>query len=363
MKTQGSRGPVTEDKSCHSQLIEPFGSFGPILIWNHPVRTVSAIARYRLLGIDQILSLGVETEGRLEWREASRTLSLSGYIHDSPIGCYRGRRQGDGQASRRTGTSEACRMCGRYALTVSAEQLALLFDLARGMVDWIPRYNIAPTQPAPVVRLDRDGRRQGGECRWGLIPRWAKDRGIGSRLVNARGETMAKKPAFREAFRHRRCLVPASGFFEWVGGKQQRKQPYFIHMADEQPLVMGGLWETWREPSTGQELETFTILTTTANPQVAKLHDRMPVIIPPHEFDRWLGPAELNADALREFLLPIPEDRLAMHPVSPRVNSPAQDDASLLLAIDVNDCPTAGQTVRSANRHREPTPNQPTLFD
>lgn len=240
-------------------------------------------------------------------------------------------------------------MCGRYALTTSPEVLAALLELDYLRYHLVQRYNIAPTQIAPVAR--KSG---GGEARelvgmqWGLIPSWAKDRSIGSRLINARGETAAEKPAFRSAFKRRRCLVPASGFFEWKkidAGKRPQKQPFYIYRADEQPIVMAGLWESWDDPERGEALETYTVLTTEANAQLRDLHDRMPVILEPEQFSTWLDPDQHDVGTLQSLLQPAAEGVLAMHPVSTRVNSPKNDDSTVLRNIE-HEAPTDGSGDR-----------------
>lgn len=240
-------------------------------------------------------------------------------------------------------------MCGRYALTASSEQLMLLFDLLQVTFDLVPRYNLAPTQLAPVVHLGEDGLRTLTPMNWGLVPRWAKDRSIGSRLINARGETVAEKPAFRTAFRERRCLVPADGFYEWRS-TDAGKQPYFIHRADHSLLVMAGLWETWRDPNGRESLQTFTILTTHANRFLAPLHDRMPVFIDRDRFDAWLSRGAIDGTSREDVLRPVADDVLVMHPVSTRVNSPAHDEPNLVEPIAVGD-------------HFRPSAEQPRLFD
>ncbi len=212
-------------------------------------------------------------------------------------------------------------MCGRYMLTVSGEVLARLFELDTAP-ELAPRYNIAPTQPAPVVR-SREGSRELRELRWGLVPRWARDPSMGARLINARAETAAAKPSFREAFRSRRCLVPANGFFEWQklpGGKQ----PWLVRFADRRPFALAGLWERWTPPE-GTPLETFTILTTEPNAVVAPLHGRMPVILPPEAWDPWLDPALRDPGRLAPLLRPCPPEGMETFPVSRLVNSPAND--------------------------------------
>jgi len=208
-------------------------------------------------------------------------------------------------------------MCGRYTLTVDAAVLAELFDLDP-LTDLAPRYNIAPTQTAPIVRSTR-GEREWAEARWGLIPPWSKDASIGSRLINARAETAAEKPSFRVAFASRRCLVPADGFYEWVktpGGKQ----PHHIRFADRRPFAFAGLWEAWNDPE-GDTVESYTILTTTPNALVAPLHTRMPVVLEPGRYDDWLQPAPLSRALTDELLVPYPGDGLEAVPVSTAVNS------------------------------------------
>jgi putative SOS response-associated peptidase YedK len=199
-------------------------------------------------------------------------------------------------------------MCGRYALTTPADVLAKLLEATAGALvvagaeRWPARYNLAPTQLAPVVRRgpEEDERRL-DVMRWGLVPSWADDPKIGSRMINARSETVATRPAFREAFVRRRCLVPADGFFEWqkVG---DAKQPYFIHAADESPLVFAGLWERWRREE--ETVESFTILTTEANASMRSLHDRMPAILSPAAWPAWLDTGQSDASTLGSMLAP-----------------------------------------------------------
>jgi len=240
-------------------------------------------------------------------------------------------------------------MCGRYALTASPEQLMILFELLQVTFELVPRYNLAPTQFAPVAHLGNDGLRTLTPMSWGLVPRWAKDRSIGSRLINARSETVAEKPAFRTAFRQRRCLVPADGFYEWQR-TEAGKQPYFIHRADHSPLVMAGLWENWHHPNGQESLQTFTILTTHSNRFLSQLHDRMPVFIDHDRFDDWLDGDAIDEKSRATFLSPAAEDLLAMHPVSTRVNSPTHDEPTLIEPIAL------GENLR-------PPSEQPRLFD
>lgn len=218
-------------------------------------------------------------------------------------------------------------MCGRYTLQVSPETLAAQLELDQ-VPDLVPRYNIAPTQNAPVVRLSLpEEARALTMMRWGLVPFWTKDPKIGNRMINARSETAASKPAFRAAFAKRRCIVPADGFYEWRKSSEG-KQPYRIVVDDGVPFAMAGLWESWRPEDAGEEAEpllSYTILTTTPNDKIAALHDRMPVILAAEEIDRWLDPAAGDKDALSALLDAFPAERMSAYPVSRTVNSPAND--------------------------------------
>lgn len=217
-------------------------------------------------------------------------------------------------------------MCGRYALHSKPEIVALLYWLKYNP-ELKPRYNIAPTQDAPVIRLNEKGEPELVMMRWGLIPTWAKDPSIGARLINARAETVKEKPAFRVAYKKRRCLVPASGFYEWkkVGGG---KQPYFVHPKEEPLFSFAGLWEHWFDAEE-KRLETFTIVTTEANGFMRNLHERMPVIVKKPDFKAWLDPVIAQGDPWQK---PYPDDIMDCYPVSLRVNSPRNDDESLLVA-------------------------------
>ena len=222
-------------------------------------------------------------------------------------------------------------MCGRYTLTAPAEVLTEIFDLAE-TVELHPRYNIAPTQETAVVGLNHDGKRSLGLMRWGLIPHWAKDPSIGNRLINARAETAAEKPAFRSSFSKRRCLVPADGFYEWqkTGG---RKQPFYLQLKEHRPFAFAGLWARWKA-SEDETVQSFTLLTTTPNEVAAKVHDRMPVILPPESYDRWLDPELHDREALEALLLPYPAEAMEAYPVSTLVNSPQNDDPRCIEPID-----------------------------
>jgi len=212
-------------------------------------------------------------------------------------------------------------MCGRFTLTTPADAIADLFALAV-VPELSPRYNIAPSQPVAAVR-ERDGERRLDLLRWGLVPSWAKDPAIGNRMINARAETVADKPAFRAAFRERRCLIPATGFYEWKR-TEATKQPYLVTAAGDGLLALAGLWELWKVPDGGR-LETCTIITTSANDLVAPIHDRMPVILERHDFDLWLTPTT-ESDRLLQLLRSCDSSALAARPVSTYVNTPRNDD-------------------------------------
>lgn len=221
-------------------------------------------------------------------------------------------------------------MCGRYTLTSSGEQVATLFDLME-LPDLQARYNMAPTQDAPVVRmLEPGGPRTLSHLRWGLVPYWADDPAIGNRMINARSESVAEKPAYRTSFKKKRCLVVTDGFYEWKKmGKA--KQPYLIRRRDRQPFAFAGLWSSWKNPANpARPLETFTILTTDANGTLRELHDRMPVILERADFGLWLDPAVGEADRLQSLLVPAADDLLETFPVSRSVNSPAHDAADCI---------------------------------
>ena len=222
-------------------------------------------------------------------------------------------------------------MCGRYGLALDAEQIADVLELdVSNLPEIAPRYNIAPTQQAPVIGADKAGGRGLSMLRWGLIPWWAKDKKIGARFINARSETLLERRPFREAFEKRRCLVPADGFYEWQklpvpGSKKPRKQPWFLQHADGAPFVFAGLYERWWDPETNLRLFSFTIVTTRANELVGTLHDRMPVILPRETWGTWLdreaGPADVT-----ELMQPYPAERMDAWPITTLVNSYVNDD-------------------------------------
>ncbi|MCC6193185.1 MAG: SOS response-associated peptidase [Burkholderiales bacterium] len=216
-------------------------------------------------------------------------------------------------------------MCGRYELHTHPAALALLFGLPHPPAIG-PRYNMAPTQDVPVIRRNRAGERELAQVRWGLVPRWAKDPSIGARLINARAETVADKPAFRMALRHHRCLVPADGFYEWMPRASGGKQPMHVGMRDGGTFAMAGLTERWLSPE-GHVLDSCAIVTTQSNALLAPVHDRMPVIIAPEHYERWLVAA---GDDVADLLVPYPAQAMTFYPVSTRVNAVRNDDASLI---------------------------------
>ena len=224
-------------------------------------------------------------------------------------------------------------MCGRYTLRVSPAELAELFAVINAF-DWSPRYNIAPTQTVAAVRATRDGSgRELALLKWGLIPSWATDPKIGSSLINARAETVAVKPAFRAAFRKQRCLIAVDGFYEWqaISG-QKSKQPYFIAVRDVPVFAFAGLREHWTSPL-GTTVDTCTIITTTANSLMQSIHHRMPVILDPKDYDKWLDPARQDPQDVLPLLVPFPADRMQFVPVSTLVNSPRNESPECIVPL------------------------------
>ena len=218
-------------------------------------------------------------------------------------------------------------MCGRFTLVTPGESLAVQFELPAAP-QLAPRYNIAPTQPVAAVRVNDAGKRELTHLHWGLIPAWSKDPGMGARMINARSETVAEKPAFRAAFKYRRCLVPTDGFYEWqkLNGK---KQPVYIKAQDGGVLAIAGIWERWTSAD-GSEIESCSLLTTAPNELLQPIHDRMPVIIAPADYEAWLSPQTQRPEALQPLLRPYPAALMATYPVSPLVNSPYNDSAECI---------------------------------
>lgn len=228
-------------------------------------------------------------------------------------------------------------MCGRFTSTTSAADLADWFDVAEVLADELPPdHNVTPSRIVYIVREEGDERLL-DSARWGLVPSWADDPGIGSRLINARSETAAQKPSFRSAFRRRRCLMPVDGFYEWsVVPGQRRKQPWYFTARDHGPLAFAGLWESWRSPTEpdASPLHTCTILTGQPNGVVSPIHDRMPMILGQHDWDAWLDPTNEDVEVLTAMLGPAPEDLLTVWPVSLAVNDVHRHDDGLVIPVD-----------------------------
>jgi len=213
-------------------------------------------------------------------------------------------------------------MCGRFSLDTPNPEIIAYFHLSRWL-EYEKRYNIAPSQQIPVIRQVGD-ERELTLMRWGLVPHWAKDESIGHKMINARAETLAEKPSFREPFHQRRCIIPASGFYEWKKGETAR-EAFYLYRSDGAPLALAGLWEHWKNPAKpGELLETCTIVTTEANTTVAPLHTRMPVILEPDDFDAWFSHHQHSKDLLA-LLRPAAQGVLDLYPVSDYVNSPAHE--------------------------------------
>ncbi len=221
-------------------------------------------------------------------------------------------------------------MCGRFVqLTAAPESLYKALKLQE-TPQAAPRYNLCPTQTASVLRLRKgEDTRKLEPLRWGLIPRWAKDKKIGARMINARAETLASKPSFKAAFRRRRCLIPADGFYEWKKPADKGpKQPYLIRVRGDVPFVFAGLWETWRGED--ELIESFTIITTQPNPLCATIHNRMPVILSPENYELWLDPELDELEALIPLLQPFPAELMEAWPVSTLVNKAANNKPACL---------------------------------
>ncbi|MFZ5902251.1 MAG: SOS response-associated peptidase [Chloroflexota bacterium] len=222
-------------------------------------------------------------------------------------------------------------MCGRFTLTVDPAELKEAFADYTFPAQFAPRFNIAPTQP--ILVIPNDAKNAADFFVWGLIPKWAKDPSIGSRLINARAETLAEKLSFRGGFKYKRCLILADGFYEWKSQPGVKtKTPYFIHMKDRKPFAFAGLWDEWNLPD-GGSVRSATIITTEPNELMATLHNRMPVILHPADYAQWLDPAPQPPDNLNSLLKPFPAERMSAHPVSTLVNTPANDRAELIVPV------------------------------
>lgn len=238
-------------------------------------------------------------------------------------------------------------MCGRFVATASSAAVAAAFDAAPADVELPPRYNVAPTNPVYGVVAVRGGGRRLEVYRWGLVPSWAKDRSIGSRLINARAETVAEKPSFRRSFASRRLLVPMDGFYEWMRPPSGRgpKQPVFVHRADGAPLAAAGLWSAWRDPERADEdeawLHTCALVTTSANALMAPVHDRMPVVLERGDWDEWLDPSNDDVAGLEQLLRPAADGVLDRYAVGTEVNRVGVDHPGLVVPLS-GDRPIGG---------------------
>lgn len=238
-------------------------------------------------------------------------------------------------------------MCGRFSLTASPEDVRELFGYD-AHPNFPPRYNIAPTQPIAIVRHE-NGARHFALARWGLIPGWVKDPDDFPLMINARSETAHLKPAFRGSMRHHRCLIPANGFYEWRRGPDNRKQPYWIVPKDGGLIGFAGLWCDWLGAD-GSELDTAAFLTTQANATLAPIHHRMPVVIAPSDFDRWLDTRDVSVKEAMTMLRPAQEDLFDAIPVSSRVNAVANDEEALQRAMDPTEAEQAPIPKRAAKK-------------
>ena len=222
-------------------------------------------------------------------------------------------------------------MCGRFTLTVDPGELKDTFSDYIFPPKFVPRFNIAPSQP--VLAIPNDEMNTADFFIWGLIPMWAKDPAIGNRLINARGDTVAEKPSFRGPFKYKRCLILADGFYEWKAHPVKKtKTPYYIHMTDRKPFAFAGLWDSWEGPD-GSSVKTCTIITTEPNELMATLHNRMPVILHPRDYAKWLDVSPQTPENLLPLIKPFPADAMSAHPVSTLVNKPGNDTPELVVPV------------------------------
>ncbi len=225
-------------------------------------------------------------------------------------------------------------MCGRFTNNAKPEQIEKEFKVGKKNANVFQlRFNIAPSQMIDVV-FAPESERILSQLKWGLVPSWAKDSEIGNRMINARAETITEKPSFREAFKSRRCIIPASGFYEWQKKGTGGKQPFYFYLKEKEVFGFAGLWEEWLDKESGEMLETCTIITTEANDVLKPVHDRMPVILKPESYDEWLDTKEKNTENLQKFLVPYPAKEMDSHTVSKSVNIPDVDSAELIKPIN-----------------------------
>jgi putative SOS response-associated peptidase YedK len=236
-------------------------------------------------------------------------------------------------------------MCGRFSASTQPSLFAERFRAEPvGVEGHEPSWNVAPASDILVVVAGTDGARQLRELRWGLVPKWAKDRKIGNRMINLRAETVREKTSWQRALANRRCIIPVDGFYEWQDmGKGRRKQPFFIAARDEAPLALAGLWADWRDPDSGEQLWTCTIVTTTANELMGSVHHRMPVILPPSAWDAWLDPDNHDVEQLSALLEPAAEELLALWPVDLSVGDTRNNRAELTRPLEGHEARTSEQ--------------------
>ena len=224
-------------------------------------------------------------------------------------------------------------MCGRFTQKANKQHIAKEFSIESFQDSLLkPRYNIAPMQIIPAVLEAGDERIISG-LKWGLIPNWSKDDTFAAKLINARAESIAEKPSFRDAFRNRRCIIPASGFYEWDKKSSGAKQPFYFYLKEKEVFGFAGLWEEWLDKASGELVETCTIITTEANRVLEPVHDRMPVILKPESYDQWLDEKQADTNKLQNLLVPYPAKEMASHAVGKAVNSPSNDSSELINSL------------------------------
>lgn len=241
-------------------------------------------------------------------------------------------------------------MCGRYAYLLPPEAMRELFSLLNRMQDYPPRYNIAPTQPVVTI-LEREGRRTAELFRWGFVPGWAKDPRDWPLLINARAETMAEKPAFRDAIRNSRCVVPASGYYEWMKGEGDTRRPYYITAANEETLAFAGLYSTWTGPN-GEEVDTVCIVTVPPNPEISAVYDRMPAILRGDAIDAWLNTRDVTGDLAASFIAPAEAGTMKYHPVGRAIGKATAEGPELIVHAAAEEEP-APKARRRASSSRQ----------
>ena len=252
-------------------------------------------------------------------------------------------------------------MCGRYAITTAPEAMRRMFGYPE-MPNFPARYNIAPTQPIPIVRVV-EGRREFALVRWGLLPSWVKDPKNFTLLINARGETVNDKPAFKNAMKRRRCLIPADGFYEWKRDGAV-KRPYLIRLKGGAPFAFAGLWETWTGPN-GEEMDSAAIVTTQANRALSPIHDRMPAILTPDAYEMWLDNANVDAKTAAALLVPAQDELFEAYEIAPLVNRVTNDGPKVQVpftAPAVSEVPAVTPAPKKTARKRNPDEDQTSLF-